>query len=45
VVTLTRYILAGLACLIERFITEVPRETLEFTLQAVRKAVLENKQS
>jgi hypothetical protein len=40
VVTLTRDIPAGLAWLIEPFITKIPAETLEFTLQATRKAVL-----
>jgi hypothetical protein len=40
VVTLTRDIPAGLAWLIEPFITKIPLETLEFTLQATRKAVL-----
>jgi hypothetical protein len=45
VVTLARSIPQVLAWLIERLITEVPRETLEITLQAVRKAVLENKQN
>jgi hypothetical protein len=44
-VTLARNISEVLAWLIECFFTEVPRETLEFTLLAVRKAVLENKQS
>ncbi len=40
VVTLTRDIPTGLAWLIEPFITNVPKATLEFTLQATRKAVL-----
>ncbi len=40
VVTLTRDIPAGLAWLIKPFITKIPKETLEFTLQATRKAVL-----
>jgi len=40
VVTLTRDIPTGLGWLIEPFITNIPRETLEFTLQATRKAVL-----
>jgi hypothetical protein len=40
VVTLTRDIPTGLAWLIEPFITNIPKETLEFTLQATRKAVL-----
>jgi hypothetical protein len=42
VVTLTRDIPTGLAWLIEPFITKIPKETLEFTLQATRKAVLNN---
>jgi hypothetical protein len=42
VVTLTRDIPTGLAWLIAPFITNIPKETLEFTLQATRKAVLEN---
>jgi hypothetical protein len=40
VVTLTRDIPTGLGWLIEPFITNIPRETLEFTLQATCKAVL-----
>jgi len=40
VVTLTRDIPTGLGWLIEPFITSIPRETLEFTLEATRKAVL-----
>jgi hypothetical protein len=43
VVTLTRDIPTGLAWLIEPFITNIPKETLEFTLQATRKAVLNNR--
>jgi hypothetical protein len=39
VVTLTRDIPAGLGWLIEPFITKIPKETLEFTLQATRQAV------
>lgn len=39
-VTLTRDIPTGLGWLIEPFITNIPKETLEFTLQATRKAVL-----
>jgi hypothetical protein len=42
VVTLTRDIPTGLAWLIEPFINSIPKETLEFTLQATRKAVLNN---
>ena len=45
VVTLTRDIPAGLAWLIEPFITKIPKETLEFTLQATRKAVLANRRA
>jgi len=40
VVTLTRDIPTGLAWLIEPYITNIPKETLEFTLQATRRAVL-----
>lgn len=40
VVTLTRDIPTGLAWLIEPFITNIPKETLQFTLQATRAAVL-----
>jgi len=43
VVTLTRDIPTGLAWLIEPFITNIPKETLEFTLQATRKAVLNSR--
>jgi hypothetical protein len=39
VVTLTRDIPVGLRWLIEPFITNIPKETLEFTLQSLRKAV------
>lgn len=39
-VTLTRDIPMGLGWLIEPFVTSIPRETLEFTLGATRKAVL-----
>jgi hypothetical protein len=45
VVTLTREIPTGLGWLIEPFITNIPKETLEFTLKATRKAVLENRKS
>jgi hypothetical protein len=41
VVTLTRDIPTGLGWLVEPFITNIPRETLEFTLEATRKAVLD----
>ena len=40
VVTLTRDIPTGLAWLIEPFITNIPKETLQFTLQSTRRAVL-----
>jgi hypothetical protein len=40
VVTLTRDIPTGLGWLIEPFITNIPKETLQFTLQATRTAVL-----
>ena len=40
VVTLTRDIPTGLAWLIDPFIIKIPKETLEFTLQATRRAVL-----
>jgi len=39
-VTLTRDIPVGLGWLIEPFVTSIPKETLEFTLGATRKAVL-----
>jgi hypothetical protein len=45
VITLTRDIPTGLGWLIEPFITNIPKETLEFTLQATRKAVLNNLKS
>jgi hypothetical protein len=45
VVTLTRDIPVGLGWLIEPFITRIPKETLEFTLQATRKAVLSQAKS
>jgi hypothetical protein len=44
VVTLTRDIPTGLGWLIEPFITKIPKETLDFTLQATRKAVLSQAQ-
>jgi hypothetical protein len=40
VVSLTRDIPTGLAWLIEPFINNIPKETLEFTLEATRRAVL-----
>ena len=45
VVTLTRDIPVGLAWLIEPFITSIPKETLDFTLRATRKAVLKSGKS
>lgn len=42
-VTLTRDIPTGLGWLIEPFITKIPQETLQFTLQATRQAVLSTK--
>jgi hypothetical protein len=42
-VTLTRDIPTGLGWLVEPFITNIPKETLQFTLLATRKAVLENR--
>jgi hypothetical protein len=42
-VTLTRSIPTGLGWLIEPFITKIPEETLQFTLEATRKAVLGSK--
>ena len=42
-VTLTRDIPTGLGWLIEPFITKIPEETLEFTLRATRKALLQEK--
>jgi hypothetical protein len=43
VVSLTRNIPIGLAWIVEPFVTKIPKETLEFTLQATRKAVLASK--
>jgi hypothetical protein len=45
VVTLTRDIPAGLAWLIEPFINKIPKETLEFTLEATRRAVLSERKT
>jgi hypothetical protein len=39
-VTLTRDIPAGLGWLIGPFVTSIPKETLEFTMNATREAVL-----
>jgi hypothetical protein len=39
VVTLTRNISAGLAWLIELFVTDIPKETPDFTLVETREAV------
>jgi hypothetical protein len=44
-VTLTRDIPTGLGWLIEPFITKIPQETLQFTLQATRQAVLNAKRN
>jgi len=44
VVSLTRDLPAGLGWLIEPFITSIPKESLEFTLGATRRAVLNHKQ-
>jgi hypothetical protein len=44
VVSLTREIPAGLAWLIGPFVTSIPKNTLSFTLEATRKAVLAPKQ-
>ena len=44
-VTLTRSIPTGLGWLIEPFITKIPEETLQFTLDATRKAVLGQQRS
>jgi hypothetical protein len=43
VVSLTRSIPAGLGWLVGPFVTSIPKETLAFTLEATRKAVLEKK--
>lgn len=40
VLSLTRDIPTGLGWLVEPFITNIPKETLDFTLEATRKAVL-----
>lgn len=45
VVSLTRDIPAGLGWLIGPFVASIPKETLSFTLQATRKAVLSQRQS
>jgi hypothetical protein len=42
-VTLTRDIPTGLGWLIEPFITKIPEDTLQFTLRATRRAVLNTK--
>jgi hypothetical protein len=42
-VTLTRDIPTGLGWLIEPFITKIPEETLQFTLNATRQAVLNSR--
>ena len=43
VVTLTRDIPTGLGWLVGPFITKIPKEKLEFTLEATKKAVLSNR--
>jgi hypothetical protein len=43
VVSLTRNIPMGLAWIVEPFVTKIPKETLEFTLQSTRKAVLDRR--
>lgn len=45
VVSLTRDIPTGLAWMIGPFVNSIPRETLTFTLEATRKAVLQQMQS
>ena len=45
VVTLTRDVPPGLGWAVEPFITSIPKESLEFTLTATRRAVLGNLQS
>jgi hypothetical protein len=45
VVTLTRDVPAGLGWAVEPFITSIPKESLEFTLSATRRAVLNNLQT
>ena len=40
VVSLTRDIPAGLAWLIGPFVTSIPKESLAFTMEATRKAVV-----
>ena len=40
VVSLTRDIPTGLAWMVKPFVTSIPQETLEFTMEATRKAVL-----
>jgi hypothetical protein len=44
VASLTRDIPTGLGWMIKPFITEIPKETLTFTLEATRKAVLARRQ-
>jgi hypothetical protein len=44
-VTLTRSIPTGFGWLIEPFVTSIPKQTLEFTLGATRKAVTANKEN
>ena len=44
VVSLTRDIPAGLAWMIEPFVSGIPKESLEFTMEATRRGVLARKQ-
>jgi hypothetical protein len=43
VVSLTRGVPAGLGWMIGPFVSSIPKETLAFTLEATRKAVVEGK--
>jgi len=45
VVSLTRDIPTGLGWLIGPFVSSIPKETLAFTMDATRKAVLAKRQS
>lgn len=44
-ISLTRDIPTGLGWLVKPFVQSIPRESLQFTLEATRKAVLENSSS
>ena len=44
VASLTRSIPTGLGWMVGPFVTSIPKESLTFTLEATRKAVLERKQ-